>query len=558
MDVSKRRAALSALLWASPLPVRTRAPSRENATEVTLDAWPSKRRTSPPVAASHSRAVLSYEPVRTYAPSGDHATDVTRPPCPWRRWSSFPVAVSQRRAVWSAEPVRTRAPSGENATEVTASVWPVNRRTSFPVADSHRRAVWSAEPVSSCAPSRANATEVTAPSCPTTRRRTRPVAVSHRRAVLSLEPVTTCAPSAESATEVTPSVCPSCATRTGRGADAGPAPSSEVAGLAHSDNAASSPTDDRSATRRVLHAIPRGCAATGRRVNSEGPVDSPPPMWTPRTRAGALLVAVLAAGAAAWFAFSRARARDPDEPPPPPSHVAVAADTYALLVGCTEYPELKAASDPALYEANIRLEGPGNDVVAMRRALRAYLGVPDEHIRVLTGWPDDAAARPTRANILGHLDRLAREVPRGAHVLFLFSGHGSQQPDEPNGDEADGMDEILLPADSGRWDPVKRGVANVIVDDEIHARLLALHDAGAQVWAVFDCCHSGTMMRGVAPDDAPRGAGDVGAPESVRMRGLTPELLGIPSSELASVAGRGVDSDGGLLGPATRPCRASP
>ncbi len=235
-----------------------------------------------------------------------------------------------------------------------------------------------------------------------------------------------------------------------------------------------------------------------------------------------LLLVLLGLAVAAWFVFRR-RA-DLDDPPPPPAQVKTATDTFALLVGCTDYPLLAAEMEADIYESVVKLRGPANDAALMHSVLRRYLGVPEENIRVLAGWPDDPAQRPTRANILDHLDQLAGKVPPGARVLFLFAGHGAQQPDKGT-EEGDRQDEILLPADAGKWDPATSGAVNAITDDEIRARLLALRDAGATVWAMFDCCHSGTMMRGTLPastDDRE----DVG---EVRLRQLPAALLGIPT-----------------------------
>ena len=39
--------------------------------------WPARARSSSPVAASHTRTVLSQAPLARRVPSGDHATDVT-------------------------------------------------------------------------------------------------------------------------------------------------------------------------------------------------------------------------------------------------------------------------------------------------------------------------------------------------------------------------------------------------------------------------------------------------------------------------------------------------
>ena len=120
--------------------------------------WPSSVATVLPVAASHSRAVLSSEPVRTRAPSGEKATAATGPVCPSSVATGLPVAASHSRAVLSPEPVRTRAPSGEKATPQTRPVCPSSVATGLPVAASHSRAVLSSEPVRTRAPSGEKAT----------------------------------------------------------------------------------------------------------------------------------------------------------------------------------------------------------------------------------------------------------------------------------------------------------------------------------------------------------------------------------------------------------------
>ena len=69
------------------------------------------------------------------------------------------------------------------------------------------------------------------------------------------------------------------------------------------------------------------------------------------------------------------------------------------------------------------------------------------------------------------------------------------------GDETDGLDEIFLPVDIDKWINRDAGVPNALVDDEIGDALDAIRDKGAFVWAVFDCCHSGTATRAVEVDD---------------------------------------------------------
>lgn len=233
-----------------------------------------------------------------------------------------------------------------------------------------------------------------------------------------------------------------------------------------------------------------------------------------RTRWLWLPVALSLAGAAAWLLR-----RSEDDPPPPPAHVVPAGATHALLVGCTEYPHLRTHLGDEAYEARVRLHGPANDVALLRTTLRDYLGVPDGQITTLVGWPADHAQRPTRANILGHLERLARETPRGGRVVFLFAGHGSQAPDQSRGDELDRLDELMLPADVERWDLGQGRVPGSITDDEVRTAFAALSARGVSTWALFDCCHAGTMVRG----------------EQTRMRELPPSDLGVPSAQVERV-----------------------
>ncbi|MEL6236525.1 MAG: caspase family protein [Pseudomonadota bacterium] len=169
-----------------------------------------------------------------------------------------------------------------------------------------------------------------------------------------------------------------------------------------------------------------------------------------------------------------------------------AARDHALLIGAADY------DDPEL-----RLAGPTNDVVLLWRVLVGR-GVAPDAIRVLAHGPALAEAgiapvgRARRAPILAEFARLAERVAPGDSVFIHLSGHGSQQPDGPDGDEPDGRDEIFLPEDVGRWHPdapAGARVENAIIDDEIGAALSLIRARGAFVWFVMDSCHAGTSTR---------------------------------------------------------------
>lgn len=211
----------------------------------------------------------------------------------------------------------------------------------------------------------------------------------------------------------------------------------------------------------------------------------------------------------------RAQVPAPASPvPAPPAPVApapVAHASRALLVGCTQYPFLKAAG-AAPGSNTIELRGPANDVELFARALRDVYGVPDASMTRLAGWPDDEKARPTGANIRRAFSKLAADARPGDWTVVFLAGHGSQQPSSAASldDEADGLDEIFLPADV-RPAPDGQKVPSAIVDDEIAQYVAAIQKKGSEVWLVVDACHSGTLLRG----------GDA------VVRGLPPELLGV-------------------------------
>lgn len=90
---------------------------------------------------------------------------------------------------------------------------------------------------------------------------------------------------------------------------------------------------------------------------------------------------------------------------------------------------------------------------------------------------------PSKDNIITQLTTL---VTSEANTLYFhFSGHGSYIIDV-SGDEKDGYDEMIIPADY----PTTR---NVIKDDEILNIIKNINDT-SKLFMVFDCCNSGTMV----------------------------------------------------------------
>ncbi len=199
---------------------------------------------------------------------------------------------------------------------------------------------------------------------------------------------------------------------------------------------------------------------------------------------GALVVAML--GICSFVEIAKSLAED--EP---------AARKRALLIGVGQYPHLPEA---------LQLRGPLNDVRLLQQVLESRLNFATSEIALLT---DDLPAEslPTRDNIVRELRRLGNEARKNDEILIYFSGHGTQQPDNPLSEaddaEADGMDEVLCARDV-RKITVQNGreIPGGIVDDEIAVLLDAPLRAGANVWMIIDSCHSGTAVRG---DETVRG-----------------------------------------------------
>jgi len=167
------------------------------------------------------------------------------------------------------------------------------------------------------------------------------------------------------------------------------------------------------------------------------------------------------------------------------------AERHALLVGVSG------------YSGHWRpLPGVENDVPVIHAAL-VRRGFDPRNIRVLAdrlgsgGESIISHGIGTRRAILEEFARLERIVQRGDYVFIQLAGHGSQQrvTEATAANEPDGLDEVFIPIDagpsSGNYDPIENG----IIDDEIGDFLDRLRLAGAEVWIIFDTCHSGSMTR---------------------------------------------------------------
>lgn len=206
---------------------------------------------------------------------------------------------------------------------------------------------------------------------------------------------------------------------------------------------------------------------------------------------------------------------------------AAARDNHAILIGASTYGNL---------DERYWLKGPANDVTLVRTFLTTAAPVPFDagNVTVLADGVEGAAA-PTLAAIRTAFADLTARVQPGDFVYLHFSGHGSQSPALDPDSELDGLDEIFLPVDIGPWNDTVGQVENALVDDEIGQMLDALTAKGADVWVVFDSCHSGTATRAAPSGD-----------DEVRTRQLPPEALGLAPDQVEEAATRalpGADAD---------------
>ena len=150
----------------------------------------------------------------------------------------------------------------------------------------------------------------------------------------------------------------------------------------------------------------------------------------------------------------------------------------ALCVGINEFSSLPSTS---------WLNGCVNDANDIAAALKKF-GFTARTTTVLT----DSEA--TKKNVMSALETMVGKAKAGDHLVFTFSSHGTQVPNEPGGDvEPDDLDEAFACYDitqkGDQWDR-----DTVIVDDELRD-LFQRVPQGVLLEVLLDTCHSGTGLR---------------------------------------------------------------
>ena len=92
------------------------------------------------------------------------------------------------------------------------------------------------------------------------------------------------------------------------------------------------------------------------------------------------------------------------------------------------------------------LKGCINDVRQLAPFLNERYGFSWDDMVILTDDQANPVARPTRANIIKAMHWLVAGAQPNDSLFLHFSGHGGQTEDL-DGDEEDGLDETIYPAD---------------------------------------------------------------------------------------------------------------
>ena len=148
----------------------------------------------------------------------------------------------------------------------------------------------------------------------------------------------------------------------------------------------------------------------------------------------------------------------------------------ALLIGVGRYAQFDE-----------KLHGVSLDIQMMRECAR-LLGFKSRAIKVLEH------EYASTANVYSAVENwLINGVGPQDRVLFYFSGHGSQIPDE-NDDEKDQFDEVLLLYDVALKEQSRhQTLTGVLVDDDFSAMLARMQSRN--IFVILDACHSGSATR---------------------------------------------------------------
>jgi hypothetical protein len=191
----------------------------------------------------------------------------------------------------------------------------------------------------------------------------------------------------------------------------------------------------------------------------------------------------------------------------------------ALVIGIDRYADQKFGAAGT---------SSANDVAAIGALLTGALGYGASDVKLLT---DEGATRD--AILAAFQSWLIDGTKAGERAFFYFSGQGYFEKDT-NGDEADGLDETLVPFDARVGDGDPPDVAGMFSDDELAALIGKLD--GRKVTVVVDAGHSGLVSR-----DAVTAAAD-GSVRAAALGSKTRSIVVEPAAKAQKAEGAPLDT----------------
>ncbi|CAL1698898.1 unnamed protein product [Somion occarium] len=135
-----------------------------------------------------------------------------------------------------------------------------------------------------------------------------------------------------------------------------------------------------------------------------------------------------------------------------------------------------------------QLVGPHNDARDFGVFLEQSRGY--QHVVVMVDDPDiPEHLHPTRDNIVREMGSLVHDAGPNDSLVFVYAGHIDQVKAKVDKNEADGMDEAIVPMDH------THDQSRLLLDDDVRRLIVnPLLDKGARLTAIIDSCHSGTLL----------------------------------------------------------------
>ena len=158
---------------------------------------------------------------------------------------------------------------------------------------------------------------------------------------------------------------------------------------------------------------------------------------------------------------------------------------YALLIGVNDYISSDTSKNhPPLAHTYIKkLTCAVNDVNAINEIIKARYDFNSENIVTLLN--KEATSDEIQLALFDMIER----CQKGDVFFFYFAGHGSQIKNTLSA-EPDKMDETIVPVDG-----LYKG--KEIRDKQIAVILQSFINKGILVTSIMECCHSGSMARGM-------------------------------------------------------------